>query len=199
MITKIDNNTALILIDLQKGIISTETVHPIRDVIDNVNKLITEFRKRHLPIVIVNVDPTESPLLNMRVEVSNFPTDPDARQQALEAMKKSGFSDIIPQIASEPDDIFITKRTWNAFYETRLYEELKKRGVGSIVLTGIATSIGVEGTARAASEYGYNLSFATDAMTDRRMSAHEHSISYIFPRIGQVGTTSEIIESLSPE
>lgn len=199
MITKIDMNTALVVIDLQKGIISTETVHPVQGVIDNVNKLMAEFRKQHLPIVIVNVDPTESPLLNMRVEVSNFPTDPDARRQALETMKTSGFSDIVPQIVSEPGDVLITKRTWNAFFETKLHEELKMKGVGSIVLTGVATSIGVEGTARAASEFGYNISFAADAMTDRRMSAHEHSINYIFPRIGQVGTTQEVIQILSRE
>jgi nicotinamidase-related amidase len=65
------------------------------------------------------------------------------------------------------------------------------------VLAGISTSIGVEGTARAASELGYNISFALDAMTDRVKEAHERSIQFIFPRIGETGTTADIVAMLA--
>ena len=98
---------------------------------------------------------------------------------------------------TEITDIFVTKRTWNAFYNTPLHEELKKRNITGIVLAGIATSIGVEGTARAAHELGYNISFATDAMTDRMAEAHKHSMQIIFPRIGELGTAADIIEKLN--
>jgi nicotinamidase-related amidase len=90
----------------------------------------------------------------------------------------------------------VTKKTWNAFCDTALDQELKKLGVTHIVLCGIATSIGVEGTARAAYEKGYNLTFAEDAMTDMLASAHDNSFTAIFPRIGEVGTTEAIIEQL---
>ena len=69
--------------------------------------------------------------------------------------------------------------------------------VTNIVLAGVSTSIGVEGTARAASELGYNITLATDAMTDRNESAHHHSIQNIFPRLGETGTTKEIVEILN--
>jgi nicotinamidase-related amidase len=73
---------------------------------------------------------------------------------------------------------------------------LQKRKVTGIVLAGVATSIGVEGTARHASERGYNITFAKDAMTDMFADAHEHILKYIFPRIGEVDDTDKIIEVL---
>ncbi|MGI4805729.1 MAG: isochorismatase family protein, partial [Janthinobacterium lividum] len=81
-------------------------------------------------------------------------------------------------------------------YRTVLDEELKKRNITQIVLAGVATSIGIEGTARAANERGYNIAFAQDAMTDRIAEAHENSLKYIFPRIGEIGDTMEIIKKL---
>ncbi|MGZ3931620.1 MAG: cysteine hydrolase family protein, partial [Bacteroidia bacterium] len=109
----------------------------------------------------------------------------------------TGFSKIIGEINAQPGDIFITKGQPNAFYNTALHDELKKRNVSGIVLAGVSTSSGVEGTARAAAERGYNVSFATDAMTDRSMDAHQNSIRVIFPRLGELGTVSDIIEKLS--
>jgi nicotinamidase-related amidase len=103
---------------------------------------------------------------------------------------------ITDRIHTNENDIYITKHTWNAFFETQLQEELKKRSVTGIVIGGISTSIGVEGTARAASELGYNLTFATDAMTDMQPSAHERSLQFIFPRMGETGSAKEIIKVL---
>jgi nicotinamidase-related amidase len=112
------------------------------------------------------------------------------------ALPVTGFLDIADDIKTQSTDIFITKKTWNAFYNTPLHDELQRLKVTGIVLCGVATSIGVEGTARAASELGYNISFATDAMTDSKAEAHENSLRNIFPRIGELGTTSDIIEKL---
>ena len=106
---------------------------------------------------------------------------------------------ISDKVNADKNDIYITKHTWNAFFETELNNELKKRSITNIILAGISTSIGVEGTARAASELGYNIAFATDAMADRVESAHHHSIEIIFPRLGERGTTKEIIEILNKE
>lgn len=82
-----------------------------------------------------------------------------------------------------------------SFHNTLFFFQLK-RSVSGIVIAGISTSIGVEGTARAASELGYNIAFATDAMTDMQPLAHERSIQFIFPRMGETGSTKEIIEKL---
>lgn len=185
MITQIDKNTALVLIDLQKGVLQLPLVHPADVVLKNCESLVAAFRKAELPIVIVKVSPA-GPWTQTRKEVAT----------SSPAKYPDEWQEIASEIQTQPDDIFITKPSWGAFYDTLLNDELKKRGVTGVVLAGIATSIGVEGTARQAVLYGYNLTFAIDAMTDRLIEAHEHSIRHIFPRIGETGTSKEIIEMI---
>ena len=196
MITAIDKNTALVLIDLQNGVVRMDLAHPVQDVLANAVRLINAFRAKGLPIVIVNVDPWDSALVNARVERPLLPHDPEQRKKALQAYEASGFSNIVPEIVIEPHDILITKQTWNAFTNPALHTELQKHAITGIVLAGVSASVGVEGTARAACEHGYNLSFALDAMTDRLAEAYNHTVNNIFPRIGETGNTQEIIDKL---
>jgi len=170
MVTALDKNTALVLIDLQNGIVNLPMAHPVQNILATSAMLVAAFRKANLPIVIVNVNPSGTP--------------------------PAEWLEIAPEILTQPTDVFITKRTWSAFFDTALDEQLKAKGVTDIVLAGISTSIGVEGTARDASRLGYNIAFATDAMTDMAASAHEHSQKIIFPRLGEVDTTDKIIELL---
>ncbi|WP_183557991.1 isochorismatase family protein [Mucilaginibacter sp. SP1R1] len=186
MITTLDKNTALVLIDLQVLIVQLPVEYPIAPVIENSAKLVAAFREAKLPVVLVNVNPMGSAGSKTRKD-SNRPaggTLPD------------NWLDIIPEIKMEEGDIRITKQTWNAFFGTQLHDELQKKGITGIVLAGVATSIGVEGTARSANEWGYNIAFASDAMTDMVAAAHDNSLKYIFPRLGEIGTTAEIIEKL---
>ncbi|RKR81155.1 nicotinamidase-related amidase [Mucilaginibacter gracilis] len=185
MVTSLDKNTALVLIDLQKGIIALPLAHPVAGVLANAAKLVEAFRKAGQPIVVVNVNTGNAKWTKSRK---------DSKQGAF--TPPENWLEIADEIKTEATDIFITKHTWNAFYETAIDEELKKRDITGIVLAGIATSIGVEGTARAASERGYNITFATDAMTDMVAEAHDNSIKIIFPRIGEADTTDKIIEML---
>lgn len=186
MVTSIDKKTALVLIDLQKGIVQFPVVKPINEVLTKAAALVSAFRKADLPVVVVNVDPTKSLLNNLR-------TDAKARFTSF----PNEWYEITPEIKTTENDIFITKNAWNAFTNPNLDAELKTRGITGIVLAGISTSIGVEGTARAASELGYNITFAEDAMTDTNADAEEHSVKRIFPRLGEVGDTDKIIEALA--
>ena len=90
----------------------------------------------------------------------------------------------------------MTKRTWGAFTNADLQQHLKKLGVTQVVIAGVATSIGVESTARQAYELGFNVTLAVDAMTDMSPEAHLNSITRIFPRLGETGTAGEIIDLL---
>jgi nicotinamidase-related amidase len=186
MITAIDKNTALVLIDLQNSIVASPVAHPVVDILKNVNELIAAFRKNELPIVLVNVNPAGAAWMKSRKEA-----------KAATPPENNTWYQISDKVAVADSDIMITKHTWNAFFETALDAELKKRGITGIVLAGISTSIGVEGTARAASELGYNISFATDAMTDMQEPAHQRSLLFIFPRLGETGKAAEIIEFIA--
>lgn len=197
MITEIDDETALVLIDLQKGIVSMPVVHSAETVIEKAVDLIKAFQARNLPVVIVSVNPLGAKWTQTRVEMPMAPKGEEAIEQARIAMEQSGFFDIVPQIQPALKDLMLVKSSWNAFFETNLHQHLQKQGITGIVLAGIATSVGVEGTARAAHEHGYHIAFATDAMTDTNISAHENSIGMIFPKLGEVGNTATIIDMLS--
>ena len=191
MITTLDPRTALILIDLQTGITARPTApHPVATVLQNAAHLIDAFHAAAQPVIIVNVVPSADPArTKLRVE------------KPLGAMGQipPNFSDIVPEIKSKtrPTDLHITKRTWSAFWNTPLHAELQKRSITQLVLAGISTSIGVEATARAANELAYNQAFVTDAMTDSDATAHTHTLQTIFPRLGEQGTTAELLAKLA--
>lgn len=185
-LTELDKNTALVIIDLQRGVTGLQMIHPVQNIIDNAVELIRAFRQIPLPIVIVNVglSPDGKDAIRTRNESKFKPA------------YQKGWNEIIPEIIVMSEDIYITKRNWNAFYGTELDLQLRRRGVTGLVMCGIATSIGVEGTARAAHERNYQLTFASDAMTDSNATAHENSLKVIFPRMGEIDTTQAIVDKL---
>jgi len=181
MITALDEKTALILIDMQKGIVGLPVAHPIAGVIENTVKLADAFRKAGRSVILVNVDPAKFKSSRKEPAPSHGSLPPD-------------FVEIIPELNSTYSDILVTKSSWGVFDTTDLDAELKKIGVTGIVIAGVATSIGVEGSARTAAALGYNVTFASDAMTDMFADAHNHSFKYIFPRLGEVDTTDNILK-----
>jgi nicotinamidase-related amidase len=105
----------------------------------------------------------------------------------------TGWDEIVPELGPEPGDIVVTKRNWGAFYGTELDLQLRRRGVTTIVLGGISTNIGVESTARAAHEHGYQLVLVEDAMASMSADEHAFAITKIFPRLGLVRSTEEVL------
>ncbi len=189
MVTALDKNTALVLVDLQKGILQNPALaRTVKGVLKNASRLVEAFRREELPVVFVNVNAAGAPWTTSRKDAK--PSQAAAPADAHE---------IAEELNPHPGDIFITKHTWGAFFETKLDEELRKRNITGIVLGGVSTSIGVEGTARGASERAYNITFASDAMADSVQESGEKSLKYIFPRIGEVDTTDNILEKLAGE
>ena len=181
-VTSLDPMTALIVVDLQKGIINSPVIHPVAGVIERTRALLNAFRRRGLPVVLVNV-----------AGVAPGRTEQPRRSSTL----PEGFSDLIPELDRQATDIVVTKRTWGAFASTDLDAQLKVHGVTQVVVTGIATGTGVEATARQAYEQGFNVTLALDAMTDVRPEAHEYSLASVFPRLGETGSTRDILNLLA--
>ncbi|MCQ4079490.1 isochorismatase family protein [Streptomyces sp. RB6PN25] len=188
-VTTLDPKTALVVIDLQNGVVAAPgTPHATTDVIARTVELADAFRARRLPVVLVRV--TAAPDGSDRTPGRNeFPRSAHT--------PPAGWDEIIDDLAGHREDITVTKRNWSAFYGTDLDLHLRRRGITQIVLTGVATSIGVESTARAAHEHGYHLTLAIDAMTDVDADAHRNSAERIFPRIGESGTTADILDLLA--
>ena len=180
-ITTLDDKTALIVIDLQKGITSFPTAHPMADVVAKGAALAAAFRRHKLPVVLVNVNGGAPGRTDQPRHAGPFP---------------DGFADLVPELDAQPSDHRVTKLTWGAFTGTGLEFWLKNQGVTQVVMCGVATSIGVESTARYAHECGFNVTLCVDAMTDMNADAHDNSINRIFPRLGETGTTSDVIAAL---
>jgi nicotinamidase-related amidase len=183
---KIDlSHTALVLIDLQKGIAGLPLApYSGADVIRQAVKLAARFRAAKAPVVLVNVD--FAPDFSDAVKVE---TD----QPAQLGDRPADWAEIVPELGPEPGDIRITKRQWGAFYGTALDLELRRRGVRQIVLGGVATNYGVESTARPAYEHGYQLILVEDAMSSRSAEHHTFAVTNIFPRLGLVRSTEEVL------
>ncbi|MFT4218028.1 MAG: cysteine hydrolase [Micropruina sp.] len=183
-ITTLDPAAALIVVDLQQGTTAAQTAHPIEGVIDNAERLAAAFRERGLPVVLVRYDPAQAPV--GRTELGGrMPEVPP------------GFTDPVAGLPSGPGDLVVTKGGWSAFAGTGLHDQLAGLGVTQVVLAGVATSFGVESTARAAYDLGYHVTVVTDAITDRIPDAHERCVAGVFRVLGETGSTDDVIALLS--
>jgi len=181
-LTKLDPTAALVVIDLQKGVVGIPTVHPIAEIVGRTAQLARMFRERGLPVVLVNVSGRAPGRTDAGIPKFSFPAD---------------WTELVPELEQHPGDHLITKQRWGAFLGTDLDDYLRRRGATQVVLTGVATSVGVESTARSAYDYGYNVALVVDAMTDRDAEAHRHSVEKIFPRLGETSTTGDVLKLLS--
>jgi nicotinamidase-related amidase len=181
--------TAIVVIDLQKGI----TIFPVepyssKTVIDNTARLLKVSREKGIPVFLVHVTRSSDlkdslhPVSETSFKISQF---------------DSTWSEFVPELNIQPNDFLITKHQWGAFYGTELDLQLRRRGIDTIILCGIATNFGVESTARFAYEYGFNQIFVYDAMAARSKEEHEYPVKYIFPRLGLIRATDEVIKALN--
>lgn len=185
-----ESTTALVVIDLQKGIVGMPTEpHSAQTVVSNAVRLADAFRRKILPVFLVRVTPS--------------PDGKDALKPIADSPlqwnqpRPADWADIVPELGPKAGDHVVTKRQWGAFHGTELDLQLRRRGIRTIVLCGISTNIGVESTARLAYEYGYQQIFAEDATAARSKEDHEHTMKVIFPRIGRIRTTEDIISALA--
>jgi len=181
--------TALIVIDLQRGIVARQSgPHSSADVVARSARLADRFRELGATVVLVNVAfaADKRDLLTPPVDSPNPP-----------AQLPPDWSQLVPEIGPRDGDILITKHQWGAFYGTELDLQLRRRGVRTIVLCGIATNFGVESTARDGWERNYEIVFAEDAMAGLTAEAHQFAIATIFPRLGRVRSTEQILLDLT--
>lgn len=179
--------TALVLIDLQRGITGRALApRSGEDVVNNAIRLAEAFRSAGGTVVLVRVEISEM----LHLATDRPMRDPNAPPPPPSA------SELLPEVGPKPGDLVVTKRQWGAFYATPLDQYLRRRGIRTIVLGGIATNIGVESTARSAAEHGYELVLVEDAMASISAEAHQFAIQTIFPMLGRVRDVATVIEAL---
>jgi len=179
-LTQIDTVAALVVIDMQKGIVALPTAHPIVEITARIARLTKAFREKDLPVILVNVAGGAPGRTDYRPTYS-FPDD---------------WTELVPELDRQPSDYTVTKLAIGAFYGTALEQILRRRGVTQVFLVGVATAVGVEATARTAYDHGYNVALVVDAMTDLNADAHKHSVEVTFPRIGETAATDDVLALL---
>jgi nicotinamidase-related amidase len=177
--------TALVLIDLQKGILGNRLMPTTaEELLARGQALAERFRAAKATVVLVNVAFSADGGDMLRQRVDEAMVIPKGGFPA-------GWSEFPPDLM-QPGDLKITKRQWGAFYGTELDLQLRRRGVRTIVLGGVSTQIGVESTARQAYEHGYELLIVKDATTSSAAEGHEMSMKHILPRLARLVQTADI-------
>ncbi|WML48287.1 isochorismatase family protein [Neobacillus sp. PS3-34] len=175
--------TGLVIIDLQKGIVSMPGG---QEVVEKAAEIVKLFREKDGFISFVKVD----------FHDGKDSLKPATDQPVNAVQRPADWAEFVPELGVSSTDYVVTKRQWGAFFGTDLDLQLRRRGIDTIVLCGIATNIGVESTAREAFQYGYNQIFITDAMTTFSQEAHDASCKFIFPRIGKNRTTEQFLSEV---
>jgi nicotinamidase-related amidase len=169
------HRTALVLVDLMPRIIALPT-EPFSgvDVLDRCLSLAGSLRAAGGLVVFVTVE---------RPGVEVQPPG----------------SELAAECEPAPGDVRIVKRTWGAFQNTGLDGVLRARGIKTVVLGGLVTNFGIESTGRAADEHDYSVVFVSDAMAGLHEHAHTFAVEYVFPRLGVVRTSAEVLASLGAD
>ncbi|NYF53264.1 hydrolase [Tunturiibacter gelidoferens] len=176
--------TALVLIDLEYGIAAMDLApYSSADVVSRCAGLAKTFRKKGAAVIFVKVLIPE--MLQLPVDTSLMRGTPPPNA-----------TEFVPEAGVQAEDLIVKKRSWGAFYGTDLELHLRRRGIKTIVIGGIATNFGVESTARAAFDQGYEVVFAEDAMSSVSAEAHEFPIKNVFPMMGRVRSVTQIVKAL---
>ena len=179
--------TALVLIDLQNAIVGMNPVpNTAAQVVENSKKLADAFRGQGAPVVYVRVDLND--FMNLPVDQPHNLGDKPLPAAASEIAPSAGF---------QLGDILVTKRHWGAFAGTDLEQQLKSRGIDTVVLTGISTNAGVESTARQGTGLGFAFVLVEDACSAQSAEHHRFAFENIFPRLTRVRSTDEVLASLA--
>ncbi|WP_159591757.1 isochorismatase family protein [Streptococcus halichoeri] len=177
--------TALILIDLQKGILDMPTVpHQVPTILANAKTLVDFFREKEAFIAFVRV----------QFHDGKDKLAPNAMQALPGKDTAADFSDFAPALGVTDNDYIVNKRGFSGFFGTDLDLQLRRRGIETLVLGGISTHAAVDSTARDAYQYAYNQYFITDAMAAARLELHDFPIQNVFPVMGQTLTTQAFLE-----
>ncbi|MGG6817345.1 UNVERIFIED_CONTAM: isochorismatase family protein [Streptococcus canis] len=180
--------TALVLIDLQKGILEMPTApHSKRTVLSNAQTMVNLFRQNDAFIAFVRV----------QFHDGKDKLAPNAIMDLPGKKPSATFSDFADELGVTKTDYVINKRGFSAFFGTDLDLQLRRRGIDTIVLGGISTHAGVDTTARDAYQYNYDQYFLTDMMAAATAELHDFPIKHLFPLMGQPMTTQDFLDTLN--
>ena len=183
------SKTAFVAIDMQKDIENNGTLspHTAASILTNNDLLVRTLKRTAALKVLVNVDISTFPYLSQQTDMGG-----------MTASVPPEFTDLLLKDSLKDTDnmLTITKYNPSAFFGTSLDLQLRRRGIETIILSGVATTNGVYATALDAFQHGYHIVLAEDACSDRDKESHQLFIKKIFPKTARVRSTKQIIEAI---
>ncbi|PBC52054.1 hydrolase [Rhodococcus sp. ACS1] len=181
-LTSIDDNAALVVLDLQVGTAGLPSVpNAMSEIIDRSVALAEAFRKKGLPVIWVNVAGGST----ARKEV----TDPGGSLP-------ENWTELLPELKVQDSDKTFTKYAMGSFHDDRFSELLSELKVGQLVLTGVTTSFAVESTARGAYDRSINVVVVGDAVGDLDATVNNHALESVLPHVAEISTTDEVLAAV---
>lgn len=181
-LSDLDPTPALVVVDLQLATVGSPTVHPTADVVRRSARLAAAFRERDLPVVLTTARLDTPPPGRTQLGGNRPPVPEDALA-------------LVPELDARPSDLRGEHHGWSSLDAT-LTAGLRERGVTQLLLVGLATSYGVESTARDAYDAGFHVVVVVDATTDLTEDGYRHAVDGIFPVLGETTTTDEVLAAL---
>lgn len=181
-------STALIVVDLQNFTIAMNTVPtPTSEVLANTVRIAEACRDKGILVVLIRVghDQNKLPHPSPKIDASfgSFQYGPDAKE-------------IAPALGPKSGDVIVDKYNWGAFHGTNLDTHLRRRGIRTLIMTGLVTNVGVDTTMREAQAHGYDQVLVEDAVAAMSLEEHDYILKYIAPRLSRVRSTDEVLAGI---
>lgn len=199
------DKTGLLFFDVLNGyyhLASSAAKERKKPMIDNAVLLMKAARKARMPIffatgshredegttVLINTD-TNIPLKPWPAGIVTMvkPNTVDGKSSA----------EVIPELEPGPNDYYLPKHRWSAFFQTYLDLALRARKIDTVIISGGSTDVGVASTVFAGRDMDYNFIVVRDACaTNHDQRAHDVLMDLIFPRMSRVRTTAEVVRMI---
>jgi ureidoacrylate peracid hydrolase len=195
--------TALVVVDMQNYFVADGMpgcAPEARTIVPNINRLALATRMAGGTVIWIQTealigDPEDWANRKEATSAARW-----AKRQSLLARSGDGFA-IYPACEVLPEDKIAIKYRYSAFipYPSELDGQLRKDGIDTLLVTGVATSTCCESTARDAAMWGYRTIMVSDGNADHTDALHNHTLGKFLVTFGDVQTTDELVVKLKGE
>ncbi len=198
--------TAILFFDSLKGYWYTPegSIKPaIKPMVDNSIRLMKAGREAGIPIFFAKgnhrPDGASSATIITDTTMGLQPwPDGIIKRNKPSIMAGHSSSEIPAELDPRPEDYYIPKYRWSAFYQTYLDLSRRARGIDTIIISGGSTEVGVAATVYSGRDADYNMIIVRDACTtshDQR--ALDTLMDLIFPRMARIRMTDQVLKMIS--
>lgn len=198
--------TAVLFFDMLNGYYheaEPEAKARMKPMVDNAVRIMRAARGKRIPIFFAQGNHRPDNLTSAQlITDTNMRLEPwpggNITKNPMRVIAGASSSKVIPELEPHPDDYYIPKFRWSAFFQTSLDLSLRARGLDTLIISGGSTDVGVVSTVFSGRDMDYHMIIARDACGSSHGSqAHDMLMELIFPRMARVRTTDQVVEMIA--